>query len=223
MGECGEERARPRRESLHPLNPRPRSDRSSPPNGRRRRGREGFVARAARGCQMVRDSAPDGGPSWAAAGARKRPRGRTRAHARARAAPQALPPNASPHRLRLPREAAASKVSLSPRIASEARRDRPRGRPSDAERAGRGDRGGAWRDEPIDVVWADNSPGPGACHRRARFGASSADERVRSDVTDATNRTRGYSRERRVTFPAVPIVPCERDREIPACFITSKC
>jgi trans-aconitate 2-methyltransferase len=49
-------------------------------------------------------------------------------------------------------------------------------------------------DEPShEVVWADNSPGP------------------------------GVSRERRVTFPAVPIVPCERDREIPAGFVTSKC
>jgi hypothetical protein len=68
----------------------------TPFHGQRPRGREGFVARAARGCQMVRDSAPDGGPSRAAAEDRKRPRGRARASARARAALQALPPNASP-------------------------------------------------------------------------------------------------------------------------------
>jgi len=38
-------------------------------HGRRPRGRKGFVARAARGCQVVRVSAPDDGPSRAAVGA----------------------------------------------------------------------------------------------------------------------------------------------------------
>jgi hypothetical protein len=79
--------------------------------------------------------------------ARQRPRARARAPARARAAPQALPPTSTtlPH-TRPPAKRIAPKVSLSVRIASEARRDRPSGRPDEAERAGRGERGGAWRD-----------------------------------------------------------------------------
>jgi hypothetical protein len=58
---------------------------------------------------MVRASAPDGGPSRAAAEDRKRPRGRARTQARARAAPQALPPSAPHHRVRRPREADRAK------------------------------------------------------------------------------------------------------------------
>jgi hypothetical protein len=55
-----------------------------------------------------------------------------------------LPP---PHfYIQPPAKRIAPKVPLSVRIASEARRDRPHGHPSDAERAGRGERGGAWRD-----------------------------------------------------------------------------
>jgi hypothetical protein len=79
------------------------------PKGRRPRGREGFVARAARGCQMVRVSAPDGGPSRAAAGAQSELEAGRGLPARARAAPQALSPSAPHHRVRRPREADRAK------------------------------------------------------------------------------------------------------------------
>jgi hypothetical protein len=171
------------------------------PKGRRPRGREGFVARAARGCQMVRGSAPDGGPSRAAAGAQSEleagrglqpePVQRRRRCRRARPTTDCADPA----------KRIAPKVSLSLRIASEARRDRPRGRPSEDERAGRGERGGAWRDGHQRGVVGLSCHVSGARRRRARGGAEAIDERTRSERADVTHRARGSSRERRDLLP----------------------
>jgi hypothetical protein len=126
----------------------PRGSSGGSSTGRRARGREGFFTRAGRRREMARlPDAPDRGVSRAAVGvesdleaARSRQAERVQRRRRCR--------RMHHHRDRAdPAKRIAPKVGLSVRIASEARRDRPRGRPSEAERAGRRERPGAWRDE----------------------------------------------------------------------------
>ena len=124
-----------------------------PSHGRRPRGREGFVARAGRRREMARPQARQiasyRGPQQEPVSDLEAGRGRTPEPVQRRRRCRRMRPTSDRAD---PAKRIAPTSFLSVRIASEARRDRPRGRPSDDERAGRGERRGAWRDNPIGVV-----------------------------------------------------------------------